>query len=321
LGGDVILSVEGLHLYYRVENGVVRAVDDVSLKIRRGEVVGVVGESGCGKSSLANSIVKNLPKNVARYDGRIIIDGHNVVEMDVEEVRRKIRWKKVSIVFQGAMNILNPVIKIGFQIAEPLIIHEGVEKKEAYKRAKEIMHKLGLPDFVFDRYPHELSGGMKQRAVIATALITNPELLILDEPTSALDVSVQAQIMNLLKRLKRELSLSMLFITHDIALASDICDRICVMYAGEIVEDGKAEQVLVSPKHPYTVKLLASTPRLRSENPPDFIPGAPPDLRSPPTGCRFHPRCEYVMDRCRVERPVNIRVGDYWVVKCWLYGE
>ena len=321
MGGGVILSVEGLHLYYRVENGVVRAVDDVSLKIRRGEVVGVVGESGCGKSSLANSIVKNLPKNVARYDGRIIIDGHNVVEMDVEEVRRKIRWKKVSIVFQGAMNILNPVIKIGHQIAEPLIIHEGVEKKEAYKRAKEIMHKLGLPDFVFDRYPHELSGGMKQRAVIATALITNPELLILDEPTSALDVSVQAQIMNLLKRLKRELSLSMLFITHDIALASDICDRICVMYAGEIVEDGKAEQVLVSPKHPYTVKLLASTPRLRSEDPPDFIPGAPPDLRSPPAGCRFHPRCEYVMNRCRVERPVNKRVGDYWVVKCWLYGE
>ena len=316
-----MLKVENLYLYYWGEKGVVRAVDGVSLTVRAGEVVGIVGESGCGKSSLANAIVKNLPRNVARYEGRVIIDGNDVVSMELEDVRHSIRWKKISIVFQGAMNVLNPVVKVGYQIAEPLIVHENMKKEEAFKKVHEVMRLLGLPDYVFDRYPHELSGGMKQRVVIATALITNPKLLILDEPTSALDVSIQAQIMNLLKRLKRELNLSMIFITHDIALSSDICDRICVMYSGEIVEDGYADYLLPSPKHPYTQKLIAATPRLRSTTKPLYIPGSPPDLTSPPPGCRFHPRCEYAKEICKNVSPKRYVLDDGSVVKCWLYGE
>ena len=320
LAASRLLEVENLYLYYFGEKGIVRAVDGVSLVVNEGEVVGIVGESGCGKSSLANAIMKNLPRNVAKYEGRITIDGQDIVTMELEEVRRRIRWKKISIVFQGAMNVLNPVVKVGHQIAEPLIVHEGMRKNEAFEKAREIMSLLGLPSYVFARYPHELSGGMKQRVVIATAMITSPKLLILDEPTSALDVSIQAQIMNLLKRLKRELNLSMIFITHDIALSSDICDRICVMYAGEIVEDGPADYLLTSPKHPYTQKLIAATPRLRSDVKPLYIPGAPPDLTSPPSGCRFHPRCEHAEDVCKSSTPPSFVLDGGSIVRCWLYG-
>ena len=319
MGQSNLLSIDGLRLYYRSARGVVRAVDNVSLTMRVGEVLGVVGESGCGKSSLANAIIKFLPPNTALYEGSVVIDGVDVVRLDEDEVRRRIRWRVVSMVFQGAMNILNPVIRVGFQVAEPLMVHAGASREEAFRAAREVMRRVGLSDDVFNRYPHELSGGMKQRIVIATALIMNPKLVILDEPTSALDVSIQAQIMNMLKRLKRELGLSMIFITHDIALASDISDRIAVMYAGEVVEVGSAEQVLLSPRHPYTQKLIAATPRLRGPK-PDFVPGQPPDLTSPPSGCRFHPRCAYVMEKCRSSEPPSIAIEDGWSVKCWLYA-
>lgn len=316
-----LLEVSRLKLYYKTLRGIVRAVDDVSFDVGAGEAVGVVGESGCGKTSMANAIIKMLPSNVALYQGRIILDGINIVNLSEEEVRRKIRWRQISIVFQGAMNILNPVIKVGHQVAEPLIIHAEIDKEEAYRIAKEKMKLVGLHEEVFNRYPHELSGGMKQRVVIAMALVMNPKIVILDEPTSALDVSIQAQIMNLLKKLKKDLGISMIFITHDIALSSDISDRIAVMYAGQIVEIGSAEQVLISPKHPYTEKLLKATPRLTGDEKPEFIPGSPPDLANPPNGCRFHPRCPYVMDTCREKEPRIFEPERNQKVMCWLYGD
>lgn len=316
-----LLEINQLKLYYKTLRGIVRAVDNVSFDVEAGEAVGVVGESGCGKTSMANAIIKMLPNNVALYQGKIILDGINIVDLPEDDVRRKIRWRQISIVFQGAMNVLNPVIKIGHQIAEPLIIHAEMEKEKAYKIAKEKMKLVGLHEEAFNRYPHELSGGMKQRVVIAMALVMNPKIVILDEPTSALDVSIQAQIMNLLKKLKKSLKISMIFITHDIALSSDINDRIAVMYAGQIVEIGSAEQVLLSPKHPYTQKLLKSTPSLAKEEKPEFIPGAPPDLANPPNGCRFHPRCSYVMDICREKEPRIFEPERNQKVMCWLYSD
>ena len=316
----MLLEVSNLRLYYRTIRGLVHAVDGVSFDLDKGETLGLVGESGCGKSSTALALMRLLPKNVAVFKGKIILDGEDITSLSEEEFRARIRWKKISMVFQGAMNSLNPVLKVGFQVAEPMIVHLNMNKDEALNRARELFKMVGLsPDFV-NRYPHELSGGMKQRVVIAMALALNPELIILDEPTSALDVSIQAQIMNLLKRLKKKLGISMIFITHDIALASDLCDRIAVMYAGNIVELGTAEQVLLDPKHPYAQKLIASVPRLREDRMPEFIPGAPPDLVNPPPGCRFHPRCPYATERCKKEEPPLISLKDGRIVKCWLYG-
>ncbi len=314
-----LLSVQGLKLYYASVEGAVRAVDDVSYAVEEGEALGVVGESGCGKTSLALALIRLLPSNVHTYEGSLILEGMNLRELSEDDYRRKVRWRKISMVFQGAMNSLCPVMKVGHQIAEPMIVAGIAEKHEAIVRAKHLMSMVGLSEYVFDRYPHELSCGMKQRAIIAMSLIMNPQLLILDEPTSALDVSVQAQIINLLKRLKRDLSLSLIFITHDIALVSDICDRIAVMYAGEIVELGDADDLLTIPKHPYARKLIASVPRLREDFEPEFVPGSPPNLANPPSGCRFHPRCPYAFDPCQFQEPLLIRVHERRDVRCWLY--
>ncbi|RLI35460.1 ABC transporter ATP-binding protein [Candidatus Bathyarchaeota archaeon] len=313
------LEAENLILYYKTLRGPVRAVDNVGFTLNRGETLGLVGESGCGKSSTAIALMRLLPRNVERFEGKVILDGLNLMDLSDEEFRGKVRWKRISMVFQGAMNSLNPVLRVGFQVAEPLMIHKGMKKREAMKRAEDLFKMVGLPpDFVY-RYPHELSGGMKQRVVIAMALVLNPEIVILDEPTSALDVSIQAQIMNLLKKLKKKLNISMIFITHDIALASDICDRIGVMYAGQIVELGSSEDVLLNPKHPYTQKLIASVPLLRGDRVPEFIPGAPPDLVNPPAGCRFRPRCSHAFGKCGLEPPfIELEEGRF--VKCWLYG-
>ncbi len=312
-----ILDVRNLKLHYSTERGLVHAVDDVSFSIKEGEALGIVGESGCGKTSIAISIMRLLPRNVAVYSGSVSFDGGEMMQLPAEEFRSSIRWKKIAMVFQGAMNSLNPVLRAGLQVAEPLIAN-GTGKSEAERRTRELLHLVGLPTEVFSRFPHELSGGMKQRVVIAMSLIMNPKLLILDEPTSALDVSIQAQIMNLLKKLKRELKLSTLFITHDIALASDICDRFAVLYAGQIIESGDADHILLAPEHPYTQKLLSSTPRLRSEYKPDFISGAPPDLMTPPVGCRFHPRCPYVFEPCKTDPP-TYSLSELQESRCWLH--
>lgn len=317
----MLLEVRDLQLYYKTLRGIVKAVDHVDFEVPKGEAVGLVGESGCGKTSMALAISRLLPKNVETYRGSVLLEGTDLLRLLDAEFQQKVRWRRVAMVFQGAMNSLNPVIRVGHQVAEPLRLHAQMENKAARERVVETFQRIGLPEAVYNRYPHELSGGMKQRVVIAMALIMNPDLVILDEPTSALDVSVQAQIMNLLKRLKREMGISMIFITHDIALASDVCDRMAVMYGGEIVELGNAEQILLTPKHPYTQLLLASIPRLRGDERPAFIPGAPPDLLSPPSGCRFHPRCPYIFEPCRGEHPILFKVGEGHTARCFLHRE
>ena len=312
------LEVTDLKLSYRTDRGLVRAVDGASFALEAGQALGLVGESGSGKSSLALALMRLLPRNAEQLEGSVVLDGEDVLELSEDQFRRRYRGTVISMGFQGAMNSLNPVMRVGHQIAEPLLVVKGVKKQDAYAKVREMMEMVGLTEEVFGRYPHELSGGMKQRVVIAMALVQEPKLVILDEPTSALDVSVQAQIMNLLKRLKRELGLSLIFITHDIALASDVCDHVAVIYGGKIVEIGDIEGVLLRPSHPYTEKLLASMPKLHAEAKPEFIPGAPPDLVEPPPGCRFSPRCPVAIDICFTDDPPPFMVEDSHLARCWL---
>ena len=290
----------------------------MSFAVDSGEALGLVGESGAGKSSLALALIRVLPRNVARYKGVVELAGSDLGTLDDNTFRREVRWSKIAMVFQGAVESLNPVVRVGEQIIEPLTLHGGVSKKDAVQEAHRLLELVLLPREVYDRYAHELSGGMKQRVLIAMALILKPTLLILDEPTSALDVTVQAQIMDQLKDLKRDLDLTIIFITHDIALASDLCDAIGVMYAGKIVELGPAARVLNNPEHPYTQLLLGSIPRLHQEAQPRFIPGSPPDLTDPPSGCRFHPRCPYAFERCPAEEPLLFTTGPAHQARCWL---
>uniref|UniRef100_A0A7C4B9X2 ABC transporter ATP-binding protein n=1 Tax=Thermofilum pendens TaxID=2269 RepID=A0A7C4B9X2_THEPE len=318
---STVLSVRNLRLYFSTRKGVVKAVDNASFDLRKGETLAIVGESGCGKSSLARALIRLLPRNVHTYSGEILLDGVNVMRLGEEMFRRSVRWRKISMVFQGAQNSLNPVLKVGFQVAEPLMMHFGMPKEEALTEAKRYLRLVGIHESFAERYPFELSGGMKQRAVIAMALITKPEIVILDEPTSALDVITQANIMNLLKRLQSEMGLSYIFITHDIALTSELADRVAVMYAGEIVEISDAEEFYRKPKHPYAEKLMASVPTLRTDKKLEFIPGTPPSLINPPPGCRFAPRCPYAFERCLKESPPPYEYKPGGFVRCWLYHE
>lgn len=314
------LEVQDLTLYYDTHRGPLRAVDRVSFSLEKGEALGIVGESGCGKSSIALALIRVLPKNVHTYTGSVRLEGRELLTLSDEEFRRQIRWRKISMAFQGAMNVLNPVLKVGYQIAEPLLQDGQTPKEKAFARVREILQLVGLSPETAERFPHELSGGMKQRIVLATALVFHPDLVILDEPTSALDVSVQAQIMNLLKQLKSELGLTFIFITHDIALASDLCDRLGIAYAGQLVEEGPIEEILQRPTHPYTQGLLESMPLLRSDKRPSFIPGAPPALIDPPKGCRFAPRCPYVFERCE-EPPPSLGTPRGSRALCWLLAD
>ena len=317
----LVLSIKGLYLYYRVRAGLVKAVDGVSIDLYNEESLAVIGESGSGKSSFARALLRLLPRNVYRFDGSIYIDGEDVMKLSDEEFDSRIRWNKISMVPQASMNALNPVIKIGEQLAEPLVIHKNMSKREALEKAREMLRFVGIPQEFMDRYPFELSGGMRQRVVIAMALITQPSLVILDEPTSALDVLTQASIMNLLKRIKNDRKISYIFITHDIALSSEISDRVAVMYAGQIVEYSNADQFYREPQHPYSQLLLSSVPTLREDKNIRFIPGEPPSLLNPPPGCRFHPRCPYAMDICRREEPPVIYMNGSSHVRCWLYAK
>lgn len=316
---DNILRVESLNLFYATRKGTVRAVDDVSFDLPRGRTIALVGESGCGKSSLAKAIIRLLPRNIDTYNGKIIMEEQDTMELNERSYREAVRWKKISMVFQGALNSLNPVLQVGYQVAEPLIIHEKMEKKEALGKALDMLKLLRIPLSFIERYPFELSGGMKQRTVIAMALISNPQIVILDEPTSALDVITQANILNLLKRLKSEMSLSFIYITHDIAVSSELADSVAVMYAGEIAEIADANEFYEKPAHPYSQLLMASVPTLRTDKDLVFIPGAPPSLIDPPDGCRFHPRCPHRMDVCMKESPLRTDLGHGHYVRCWLF--
>ena len=316
-GGGMLLKVEELSLFFRATFGVVRAVEGVNFDLPCGTTIAVLGESGCGKTSLARAILRLLPRNVDTYKGRIFLNGKDVMKLSEERFRREVRWKQMSLVSQAAMNSLNPVIKVGQQVAEPLMLDHGTGKEEAYERAREVFSIVGIPEGFLERYAFELSGGMRQRAIIAMSLVTNPSLVILDEPTSALDVLTQAGIMNALKKIKQELKLSFMFITHDIATSSELADDVLCMYAGQLVEHSRAERFYREPLHPYAQKLMASVPTLREDKKPDFITGQPPSLFDPPQCCRFAERCHRRFERCDEEPPLFAH-GDE-MVKCWLY--
>lgn len=314
------LRVEELRLYFRTTTGVVRAVDGVTLDLPRGETMAVIGESGCGKTSLARAILRLLPRNVQAYEGRVLLNGMDLMQLDDESFRRQVRWVRVAMVPQAAMNALNPVVRVGEQVAEPLVIHGRASSlKEALERARDALRWVGVPPDFVDRYPFELSGGMRQRVAIAMALVMEPELVILDEPTSALDVLTQANLMNVLKRIKKERGTSFVLITHDISTSSELADVVAVMYAGQMVEIAPARRFYVQPLHPYAQKLMASVPTLRQEKQLDFIPGRPPSLISPPEGCRFKDRCALRFERCEQDPPL-VQTADGRLVRCWLHA-
>jgi oligopeptide/dipeptide ABC transporter ATP-binding protein len=314
-----LLRVEDLKLYFRTSHGAVQAVDGVDLDLDHTEAIVVLGESGCGKTSLAKAILRLLPRNVDSYTGKVYLDGENVMGLDDEEFRRNVRWVKMSLVPQAAMNALNPVLRVGDQVAEPMLVHAGIKKEEALLQAADMFKRVGVPvDFV-KRYAFELSGGMRQRVAIAMSLVTAPSLVVLDEPTSALDLLTQANIFNVLKRLKKELEVSFILITHDIATSSELADRVAVMYAGQIVELNHASRFFVEPLHPYSKMLMASVPRLRGDEEPQFITGQPPSLLGLKPGCRFAPRCPSRFDKCDEDPPI---AGQGRLkVKCWLYAD
>ena len=315
---DGLLKVEDLRLYYRTEQGVVQAVDKVSFGLDERQALAVLGESGCGKSSLARALLRLLPRNLETYDGRVFISGVNVMPYHEERFRREVRWTQVSIVMQAAMNSLNPVLRVSDQITEPLLVHKGVSHSAAMARALEVFKQVGIPLDFMSRYAFELSGGMRQRVALAMALVLNPRLVVMDEPTSALDVLTQANILNVLKRIKREQGTTFILITHDITTSSELADRVAVMYAGQIVEISDAANFFREPLHPYSQKLMASVPRLHSETKPEFIPGRPPSLVDPPKGCRFASRCPLRFSKCDQEPPMLEKTGGRQV-RCWLH--
>ena len=319
MSADTLLEVEDLHLHYQTRAGVLRAVDGASFSVRRNEALVILGESGCGKSSLAKAILRLLPRNVHHFSGRVAVDGEDTGGWSEERVRREIRWRRVSLVMQAAMNALNPVVRVGEQVAEPLRVHRGWSRAQADARAREVFALVGISTDFLQRYPFELSGGMRQRAVLAMALITEPDLVIMDEPTSALDVLTQASIMNVLKRIKAELGTSFILITHDVATSSELADRVALMYAGRMVEVADARTFFDDPAHPYARLLMASVPRLHATERPQHIPGEPPSLIDPPGGCRFAERCPQRFSRCG-EDPPAFEPERRHSVSCWLHG-
>lgn len=316
-----ILKLDGLTTRYYTQRGWVKAAENVSFEIDTGQALGVVGESGCGKSTVALSILKILPQGGRIRKGKILFEGTDLVPLTNNQMR-KIRWKGISIVFQGAMNALNPVFKVGDQIIEAIKLHESdVSTSDARKRAEALFEMVGVEPSRLDNYPHEFSGGMRQRALIAMALASNPKLLIADEPGTALDVIVQAQVLRLMADLKEKLGLSMMMISHDLSIVAEICEKVAIMYAGHVVEYGDIDAIFKEPLHPYTQGLLSAFPRITGEKKKMVsIPGQPPDLLSPPSGCPFNPRCPFVMDVCKGEFPEMKKAGsgDHYV-SCYLY--
>ncbi len=305
---------------YLTARGPVKAVDGVSFTIQPGEVIGLAGESGSGKSTIAHAILRILHPPALITGGQALFEGHDILEMNDEELNQ-FRWSKISIVFQSAMNALNPVMKIRDQLTDVMLLH-GLTKADAEKRAVELFDLVGIEPQRLDAYPHQLSGGMRQRAVIAIALALNPPLLIMDEPTTALDVVVQKDILQQIATLREKLGFSILFITHDLSLLVEISDKIAIMYAGEIVEQAPAHELFEHALHPYTLGLMNSFPSITGEKRKlTGIPGSPPDLVEPPAGCRFHPRCPKAMAQCSQIAPVTKAVSSTHSVACHLFDQ
>ncbi len=316
-----LLEVENLTTYYKLKDGYVRACENISLHLDRGEAVGLVGESASGKTTAALSLIKLLPDNARVMSGQVRIDGRDIAGASEEELRR-IRWKEIAIIFQGAMNALNPVRRVGDQIVEALKIHEKLSEKEACRRTAELFDQVEIDTDRVREYPHEFSGGMRQRVMIAMAISCNPKIVIGDEPTTALDVMVQAQVLQLLETLRRERQMAMILITHDLSVVGETCDRVAVMYAGQIVENGPTEKVFSNPAHPYTRALIAAFPNIEGERYlASSIPGNPPNLLTPPTGCRFHERCSEAGSLCSASEPLIASVSaGHWAACHLLQG-
>ncbi|HIM79911.1 MAG: dipeptide/oligopeptide/nickel ABC transporter ATP-binding protein [SAR202 cluster bacterium MP-SInd-SRR3963457-G2] len=312
-----VLQVKDLTMHYQTRQGTVKAVDGISFELARGEVLGLVGESGCGKTSIAVTLMKLLPDNALILKGQVLLDGQDLMTMD-DTTLRKYRWRRISMIFQAAMNSLNPVHRVGDQIVEAIEAHDmAATLKEAQETVDRLFRLVGLDPRLTDRYPHEFSGGMRQRAVIAMALACQPDVIVADEPTTALDVIVQDRILRQIKEIQTDLNMSMIYITHDIAVVAEVTDRIGVMYAGKLVELGSTADVFERPIHPYTKALLSVFPSIRGEKRPlTTLGGEPPNLVDPPTGCRFHPRCPYATAICQQEEPPIVVRDGHWAA-CW----
>ncbi len=317
----MLLDIKDLTVIYRTLRGPLRAVDDVNLSIFNKEIVSVVGESGSGKSTLGYAILKILPPNGEIINGEIWFNGVDLTKLD-EVNLREIRGKEISIIFQDPMTSLDPLMRIGDQIIETVLEHENVSKEEAWERAEKVLESLGIdPERLYD-YPHQLSGGMRQRVVIALSIVLNPKLIIADEPTTGLDVIVQYQILELVRKLKGDYGISFIFITHDLGIAYDISDRIAVMYAGQIVELSDKKKIFENPMHPYTQGLFKSIPEISVEKKEmKSIPGYPPDLVNPPKGCYFNPRCPIAREKCKSKTPDLMEVEKGHYVRCYYAGE
>ncbi|MGI5854145.1 MAG: ABC transporter ATP-binding protein [Bacillota bacterium] len=316
-----LLSVRNLKTHYFTPDGVVKAVDGVDFDIDRGKILGIVGESGCGKSQTVLSIMGLIPKPPGKIvDGEILFEGKDLVKATEAEMRA-IRGNDISMIFQEPMTSLNPVFTIGNQIMEAIMLHQKLHAGEARKKAIEMLDLVGIPapDKRVDEYPHQLSGGMRQRVMIAMALSCNPKLLIADEPTTALDVTIQAQILDLMKKLQHDIGMAIALITHDLGVIAEVVERVVVMYAGKIVEEAPVGELFARPLHPYTLGLLGSIPAIdKKTDRLKVIPGIVPNPMNLPPGCRFYPRCEYVMDICREQEPEIKKVSPDHSVRCWL---
>lgn len=317
---DNVLEIKNLHTYFYTDGGVIKAVDGVDVELRRGATLGIVGESGSGKSVTSLSVMGLLTGTKGKIaDGEILLDGDDIVKLTKEQ-QRKLRGSKISMIFQEPMTSLNPVMKIGDQVAECVLQHEKISKKEALKKAEDMLRKTGVPrvEHMMKEYPFQLSGGQRQRVMIAMALVCNPEILIADEPTTALDVTIQAQILDLMNKLKKEIGTSILFITHDLGVVAEVCDQVVVMYCGRVVEKGSVYDIFDKPSHPYTEGLLNSIPKLGEHvEELESIPGNVPNPKYMPKGCKFAPRCKYAFDRCREEEPGFTDLGNGHQSRCW----
>ncbi len=318
---DILLDVRDLHVSFRTEDGIVRAVDGVSFQLRRGEVLGIVGESGSGKSVTMMTVMRLIRDPNAIFEGQVIYKGRDLMTLGDDEMRQ-VRGREISMIFQDPMTSLNPVYKVGWQISEQIRAHENVGKKAALNRSVELLRAVGIPNAEgrVNDYPHQFSGGMRQRVMIAMALSCNPDLLIADEPTTALDVTIQAQILELIKRLRKDFGSAIVLITHDMGVVADTADRLNVMYAGSVVESGTTREVFRAPQHPYTWGLLGSIPRLDRPKPTRLttISGAPPSLLDPPPGCRFAPRCAFRFDRCAETPQLTAKLSEQHPDRCHL---
>jgi oligopeptide/dipeptide ABC transporter ATP-binding protein len=319
---DKLLDVKNLKTYFYSDRGVVRAVDDVSFHINKGETLGIVGESGCGKSMSCMSVLRLVETPPGRYEGgEILFDGQDLLKVSDDDIR-KIRGNKISFIFQEPMTSLNPVFKIGDQLSESMILHRGMSKKEALAESVRLLELVRIPnpESVAGAYPFALSGGMRQRAMIAMALACEPKLLIADEPTTALDVTIQAQVLDLMNELKQKTGAAILFVTHDLGVIAEMSDRVMVMYAGKVAETASVEEIFSNPSHPYTIGLIGSKPDMNTERERLYvIPGGVPDLSHKPPGCPFHPRCERVLPRCSREFPPVTALSATHTVYCWDY--